>query len=477
MCGILGVYGRDPVAVELVHGLAAIQHRGQDAAGLLTFDKTFHVQKGLGLVSNVLGDFAADRFPGYSGLGHVRYSTIGSNTVPDAQPVVVNYPFGLAMVHNGNVTNFVELRRHLYEEHHRLLDTSNDAALILYTLASELERKDLKRLSVADIFDAVEATQKTVLGSYSAIGIIANVGFLAFCDPNGIRPIVMGRKYASHGISHVFASESVCFDFLGCERVRDLEPGEMVFIDRDMNVHTRSGRRQKQAFCVFEYIYFAREDSVIHNRLVATERVRLGRPLAETFRSLGLEPDIVIDVPSSAYFFASGLAEELGVPYRRGLARNNHIGRSFISPGQSLRELLVRQKLNPIRDIVKGKKIAVADDSIVRGTTSRHIVRLLRQAGAAEVYFVSAAPPIRFPCIYGIDMSARRELIAAHYDEEQIRHYLDADAVVYQSLDSLKDLYKDLPCCYACFSGEYPTAVSREIMEQIEQEKLCSGRG
>jgi amidophosphoribosyltransferase len=476
MCGIVGIYGKDAVARSIFDGLIAIQHRGHDSAGIVTLDSTFHLQRGLGYVTDVFRHTDPSTMPGHSGLGHVRYATIGSNGELDAQPLVVNYPFGLAMVHNGNVINFTSLRRWLHDERHRLVDTDNDVALILYTLASELEQRDMKHLAVTDIFEAVRATQDRVEGAYSAICVIAGQGMLAFSDPYGIRPIVLGKKFSEHGLVYVFASESVVFDHLGCQRIRDLEPGEAVFVDRQHHLHSSICRRQKQAFCVFEYIYFAREDSIIHDRLVATERVRLGRRLAQTFRETGLKPDIIIDVPSSSYFFASGLAEELGVPYRRGLAKNNHVGRSFITPNQAVREAMVQQKHNPIPDVVRGKKVAVVDDSIVRGTTSRHLIRLLRNAGAKELYFVSAAPPITHPCIYGIDMSVKREIIAAHYDVDQIRHYLEADAVVYQPLDALRDLYRDLPCCYACFSGEYPTGASEEALRRVEEEKLRSKR-
>ena len=476
MCGILGICGPDDVSSELAFGLTALQHRGQDAAGIVTFDRTFRMRKGRGLVSQIFQEEQIERLKGSCGLGHVRYATMGSTDVLDAQPVALNYPFGLAMVHNGNVVNFLELRRSLYEDHHRLLDTSNDVALILYTFAAELETKDLKRLSVDDIFDTVEATQDKVEGAYSAIALIANHGFLAFTDPHGIRPLVMGRKLTGEGVVVALASETTCLDYLGYETMHDLGPGEALFIDTSGQVYRRVCRCAHQAFCVFEYIYFAREDSVIHNRLVANERVRMGRSLATPFRKTGLRPDIVIDVPSSAYFFASGLAEALGIPYRRGLAKNNHIGRSFITPSQEQRERLVRQKLNPIRDVIRGKKIAVVDDSIVRGTTSKRLVTLLRQAGAKEVYFVSASPPIKYPCIYGIDMSSTREIIAAHYEPDQLARYIEADAVVYQTLDDLKALYEELPCCYACFTGEYPTGATPAILEDVANEKTRSSR-
>ncbi|HGY54495.1 MAG TPA: amidophosphoribosyltransferase [Caldithrix abyssi] len=476
MCGIIGVVGYKDISAEIMNGMTTLQHRGQDSAGIVTFNGNFHLHKGMGQVREVFRNIDLKRIDGYCGLGHVRYSTMGSTEAVDAQPIVVNYPYGLAMVHNGNVINFNQLRKTLYEEHHRLLDTSNDVALILYTFASELERKELKNLTVDDIFDTVEAVQKLVKGAYSALTIIANRGFLAFTDPYGIRPLVMGRKYTDQGVVYAFASESSSFDYLGYELMYDLRPGEMVFIDSNHQVHRRIGKTKKQAFCVFEYIYFAREDTVIHNRLVASERVRMGKQLAATFRKSGLQPDIIIDVPNSAYFFASGLAEELGVPYRRGMAKNPHMGRSFITPNQEQRELMVKQKLNPIRDIVKGKKVAVVDDSIVRGTTSKRIVKLLRDAGAKEVYFVSASPPIKHPCIYGIDMSVKKEILASHYEIDEIAKYIGADAVVYQSLDDLKEMYKDLPICHACFSGNYPTGITKELLKEIEQEKLGSNR-
>jgi amidophosphoribosyltransferase len=286
----------------------------------------------------------------------------------------------------------------------------------------------------------------------------------------------MGRKFSDKGVVYAFASESTTFDYLGYELVHDLKPGEMVFIDNNNQVHTRIGKIKKQAFCVFEYIYFAREDTAIHKRLVATERVRMGKQLSETFKKTGLKPDIVIDVPNSAYFFASGLAEGLEVPYRRGLAKNSHMGRSFITPNQDQREKMVKQKLNPIRDIVSGRKIAVVDDSIVRGTTSKRIVQLLRDAGAKEVYFVSASPPIKHPCIYGIDMSVKKEILASNYEIDEIARYIGADAVVYQNLGDLEEMYNDLPICHACFSGKYPTGISKELLQEIEQEKLSSNR-
>jgi amidophosphoribosyltransferase len=474
MCGIVGIFGYDDVVSELIFGLTALQHRGQDAAGVVTFDRCFHLKKGIGLVNTVFNEKNVARLTGHCGIGHVRYATLGPTDVINAQPFAVNYPFGLAMVHNGNVSNFIELRKDLFEEHRCLLETSNDLELILYTFATELETKNLKSLSPHDIFEAVEATQKKVNGAYSTIAIVAHTGFLAFSDPYGIRPLVLGVKETHHGPAFAFVSETTCLDYLGYSHVCDLQAGEAIFIDMNRRVHQQILYRREPAFCIFEYIYFAREDSILHDRLVATERVTMGKMLARHFHERNLRPDIIIDVPASAYFFASGLAEVLGVPYRRGFAKNHHIGRSFITPTQYERERAVRQKLNPIREVVRDKKVAVVDDSIVRGTTSRHIVKLLREGGAREVYFVSAAPPLRYPCVYGIDMSIQTEMIAADRDADEIARIIGADAVIYQDIDDLKNCYRDMPCCYACFSGDYPTGVSRQMIEDLEKERLCA---
>jgi amidophosphoribosyltransferase len=475
MCGIIGLYGKQNIVYDLMMGLNALQHRGQDAAGIITFEKTFHIKKGLGLVSNVFEQKHADRLTGDIGVGHVRYTTQGTNELTNAQPIAANYPFGIAMAHNGNVTNFEEMGKILYEEYHTLPATTNDLELILYTFASELKKKDLGTISPEDIFDTVRITQDKVKGAYAVIAAIANHGLLAFCDPNGIRPLVLGKQETNNGTVYGFASESVCFDHLGYDIVRQLEPGEIVYIDNDKNIHSSIGTKKGENFCVFEFIYFAREDSTIHEKLVAGQRVKMGRMLAKHIKKLGLKPDMVIDVPSSGYFAASGLAEELGIPYKRGLVKSNYIGRSFISPNQGERENMVKRKLNPIRKTINGKKIAVVDDSIVRGTTSKRIVQTLREAGAKEIYFISAAPPVISPCIYGIDMSVTTELIAANKTLEGIKEYIEADAVIYLPLDDLKEIFSKLPTCMACLDGKYPTEGALEALRMIENERLESG--
>lgn len=475
MCGIIGLYGKNNIVYDLLMGLNALQHRGQDAAGIITFDKTFHTKKGLGLVSNVFEQKHADRLTGNIGVGHVRYTTQGTNELSNAQPIAANYPFGIAMAHNGNVTNFEELRKMLYDDYHTLPATTNDLELILYTFASELKKKDLGNLSVQDIFESVKVTQSKVHGAYAVIAAIANHGLIAFTDPNGIRPLILGKQDTTEGRVYGFASESVCFDHLGYEIVRDIQPGEIVYIDEDRNMHSSFGTVKGQNFCVFEFIYFAREDSTIQNKLVAGQRVKMGRQLGKKLKSLGIQPDLVIDVPTSGYFAASGLAEMLGIPYKRGLVKSNYIGRSFISPNQQEREQMVKRKLNPIRKTIAGKKIAVVDDSIVRGTTSKRLVQTLREAGAKEIYFVSAAPAVISPCIYGIDMSISTELIAANKTLEEIKTYIEADAVVYLPIEDLKEIFQELPTCMACLDKQYPTFGALEALQKIEEERIHSG--
>jgi amidophosphoribosyltransferase len=477
MCGIVGFHGPERVVGDMIIGLTALQHRGQDAAGIATFDgDAFHLHKGQGLVNDVFRPKVVKKLTGNTGIGHVRYTTQGANDSDLAQPFTTSYPFGLAMVHNGNVINFRDVAKLLHDKYHVLPKTTNDLELIMYTFASELRVKDLDRISVVDIFDAVETTQELVKGAYATITVIAGHGLLAFTDPLGIRPLVLGRRDTPDGPVYAFASESTCFDYLDFEFLADVGPGQAVFIDNNFQVHYKNQNTVPKAFCVFEQIYFAREDSTIHGRLVARERVRLGKIIARKVVDAGLKPDMVIDVPSSGYFSASGLAEAIGVPYRRAMVKNNHMGRSFIVPTQAGREDVVKKKLNPIKAFVEGKKVAVVDDSIVRGTTSRRIVRLLREAGATEVYFISSAPPIVSPCIYGIDMAMSTELIAANYTEEEICRYIEADKVIYQDLSDLRDLFAEERghggSCFACFTGQYPTGDVTRYLRHIQEERL-----
>jgi amidophosphoribosyltransferase len=473
MCGIIGLFGFDDISRELAFGMTALQHRGQDAAGIVTFERNFRIRKGTGLVGQVFNETSLARLKGPIGLGHIRYATQGNQDVENAQPIYMNFPSGLAMVHNGNVINFKELSRNL-QQGRRIIETTNDLELMLFSLASHLERQEQGGVTPDSVFAATAALQNDINGGYAAIALLANQGLLAFCDPNGLRPLVFGKRITSRGPAFAFASETACLEAMGYQVVRELSAGEAVFIDMERQVHSRVLHRKRPAFCIFELIYFAREDSVIRNRLVAGERVRMGKLLAKPLRESGLSPDIIIDVPSSAYFFASGLAEELNVPYRRGLSKNKYVGRSFLFPTPDQRTQAVRQKLSPLKPVIAGRKIAVVDDSIVRGTTSKHLVELLREGGASEVYFVSAAPPVMFPCVYGIDMSMKTELIAANNKVEDIARFIKADAVIYQSLADLRSLYGDDGFCDACFSGEFPTNIPADALEALQKDRMSA---
>ncbi len=471
MCGIVGFIGEEKIVYDIMSGLLTLQHRGQDSAGIVTFKDIFHTKKGLGLVNEVFNERHMERLHGKVGIGHVRYTTHGTGDILNAQPITTNYPFGISMVHNGNVTNFKKMNKALYHDYHVLPTSSNDLEILLYTFAAELKSKDLKNISVDDIFDAVKLTQEKIEGAYAVISVIANYGLLAFMDPNGIRPLILGKKVTKKGVVYGLASESVTFDHLGYEIVRQLLPGEIIFIDNHNKVHSKIGFAKKQHFCSFEYIYFAREDSIFYNKNVAGRRVRMGNFIAKQIKDAGLEPDVVIDVPASGYFSASGLAEALEIPYHRGLVKSNYIGRSFIAPKQSERENIVKQKLNPIKKAISGKKIVVVDDSIVRGTTSKRIVQILKDAGAKAVYFVSAAPPVVNPCVYGIDMSAKTELIASNLNIDEVCTFIGADALFYLNPEDLNVIFKDFSICKACFTGEYPAGNIEEMLKDIEDEK------
>tara|TARA_B100001248_G_scaffold241598_1_gene208331 strand:- start:88 stop:1527 length:1440 start_codon:yes stop_codon:yes gene_type:complete len=479
MCGILGIVGvneKEDVYNELICGLTTLQHRGQDSAGLVTFDRTFHLEKKLGVASEVFKQNDLDSCRGAWGLGHTRYATQGETRLMDAQPFTLNHPYGIAMVHNGNITNFEQLRENLAQDHRYLIETSNDLEFLLYTFGLELEKTGMFRVTPESVFQAVEGVQRKVQGAYATIALIAGQGMVAFTDPCGIRPLLLGRKDTETGPAYAFASETKCFDYLGYTPIHQLGAGEAIFIDANKKIHTHSGVSKRQAFCVFEYIYLSQADTSFHGRLVASDREKLGHVIAKRFQERGFDPDIVIDVPSSGYFFAQGLAEALGIPYKKGLIKNNQAKRSFISPTQALRKKIVHQKHNPLKTVIQGKKVAVVDDSIVRGTTSKHICDLIRRAGAEAVYFVSGAPAIKHPCIYGVDMPDPGEMVAAIRTEEEVAEFMGADAVVYPSLEDMRSLYQGIGICDACFSGEYPSNVSEETLEAIRQEKVLSCR-
>lgn len=473
MCGIIGIVNRRRDAgPELVEGLLSLQHRGQDSAGVLTSDETIHLKKGNGTVSRVFNDKNLPRLTGLAGIGHVRYPTIGPGSVEDAQPFYVNHPYGIAMVHNGNVTNYFALRRELVEKSHRQLASFSDLEPILNVFAEEMERSR-RRFSPSVAFDAVEGVFRRVRGSYSVVALVHGHGLLAFRDPFGIKPLVFGRR----GRDCAFASESVAFDRLGFGSFRDVQPGEAVLIDPLGRVHSRQVRPGRPRGCIFEYVYFARPDSVIDGIEVYEARLRLGERLAVEVKRAQLDADVVVAVPDTARTAAGSLAETLGLPLREGLIKNRYIARTFIMHGQDRRALSVRQKLNTVHSQIRGRNVLLVDDSIVRGTTSREIVQMVRDAGARKVFFAITAPPLRFPCVYGIDMMTRGDFIAKGRSTKRIGQTIGADALVYQSYDGLTAAVAGADrrrhFCTACFSGKYPTAISRAEFARMERERGC----
>jgi amidophosphoribosyltransferase len=475
MCGILGILGPEPVAPHILNGLVALQHRGQDAGGIATFSSRLHLRKKFGLVRDSFADADVKDLPGPLGIGHVRYPTVGLGDVADAQPMFVNCPHGIAMAHNGNVTNFSALCRELERHEHRQINSSCDVEVILNVFADGLSRAQGLPFFEA-CAEAARAVYARVKGSYSVVAAVHHRGLVALRDPFGIKPIVYGRK----GDLHVVASESCVLDSLGAEIVRDLKPGEVFVVDLDGNVWSRQVAPPNHHPCVFEYIYFARPDSLLDDISVYKTRLRLGKHLAELVRARGLEPDVVIPVPDSARPAAQAAAEELGVKLREGLLKNRYIGRTFIMPSQAERRRSVRHKYSPMRLEIEGKKVLIVDHSIVRGTTLKGLIQMVRDAGAKEVYVASSCPPIRHPCVYGIDMSVRGEFVADGRDEKEIERLVGADALVYATIQGmLQAASVGNPgiqhFCKACMDGHYPTGdVTEATLQEIESERLKS---
>jgi amidophosphoribosyltransferase len=471
MCGVIGLWTRREAGSRLVEGLLALQHRGQDSAGVLTSDGTFHLKKGNGTVAYVFNPKNLGRLTGNAGIGQVRYPTIGTGSVEDAQPFYVNHPFGIAMVHNGNVTNYADLRRELMREDFRQLTSFSDVEPILNVFAEELDQTNLNRFGPASAFKAVRGVFDRVRGAYSVLALIHKRGLLAFRDPYGIRPLVFAQK----GREFAFASESVAFDLLGFRRFSDVKAGEAVFVDCRGEVHRKQILPGTPRHCIFEYVYFARPDSVIDGIGVYEARLRLGERLAAEVARQGVKPNVIVPIPDTARPAASSLAATLGIELREGLIKNRYIARTFIMHGQERRSLSVRQKLNPVRSQVQGKDVMLVDDSIVRGTTSKEIVQMVRDAGARKVFLAITAPPLRFPCVYGIDMMTRGEFVAKSRTVEQIREVVGADALVYQTYEGLVNAVRGdskMPgFCTACFNGKYPTGVAQRYLAQMERER------
>ena len=483
MCGILGVVAKSPVNQLLYDGLQVLQHRGQDAAGIATAEGgRFHMHKGSGLVRDVFRTRNMRNLQGNWGLAHVRYPTAGSAyNAAEAQPFYVNSPFGLMLAHNGNLTNAEALKREMFLADLRHINTNSDSEVLLNVLAHELqEAADQYRLDEDAIFRAVAGVHRRCRGAYAAVVMIAGYGLLAFRDPYGIRPLVIGRNDVAEGTEWMVASESVAIDVLGFSFLRDVAPGEAVLIDTDGNFHSRQcAERTMQAPCMFEYVYLARPDSLIDGISVYDSRVKMGEYLASKFKRMlpHVLPDVVIPVPDSSRPAAMEMAHRLGVPYSEGFVKNRYIGRTFIMPGQAIRRKSVRQKLNAIKQEVQGKVVLIVDDSIVRGTTSREIVLMAREAGAKKVYLASAAPPVRHANVYGIDMPTSEELIAADRDEAEINRVIGADGLIYQDLEDLKAAVRALNPAInffetSCFDGCYVTGdITPEYLSGVASKR------
>jgi amidophosphoribosyltransferase len=484
MCGIIGIVAKSPVNQLLYDGLQLLQHRGQDAAGIVTAEgNVFHMHKSGGLVRDVFRTRNMRSLVGATGIAHCRYPTAGSAmSFAEAQPFYVNSPFGVTLGHNGNLTNSDALRRELFRQDLRHVNTNSDSEVLLNVLAHELyEATNGHRLDPMAIFSAVAGVHRRCRGAYAVVALIAGYGLLAFRDPHGIRPLVVGKNVTPHGTEYMVASESVALDALGFELMRDVGPGEAILIDQSGNFYSRMcAPGAKLSPCIFEFVYLARPDSVIDGISVYETRLRMGETLADKIMRVapGLHIDVVIPIPETSRPSALQLAIKLQVPYREGFIKNRYIGRTFIMPGQAERKRSVRQKLNAVGVEFKGRSVLLVDDSIVRGTTSREIVQMARDCGARRVYFASAAPPVRFPNVYGIDMPSRRELIATGRSDDEIAREIGADAVFYQDLSALVDCVREcnpniVDFDTSCFDGRYITGdVTPEYLADVEAHRI-----
>ena len=488
MCGIIGVVARSPVNQLLYDGLLVLQHRGQDAAGIVTADgASFHMHKGGGMVRDVFRTRNMRNLAGHAGIGHTRYPTAGSAwSAAESQPFYVNSPFGIVLGHNGNLTNAEQLKNDLFRLDLRHVNTESDSEVLLNVLAHELAANATNyKLDPTTIFAAVSGVHRRCRGAYAVVAMIAGYGLLAFRDPYGIRPLVFGRADTPQGREYLVASESVALDGLGFKLVRDVAPGEAIFIDLDGNFHSmQCAANPTLNPCLFEFVYLARPDSVIDGISVYETRLRMGESLARKINRNfpGLDIDVVIPIPDSSRPAAMQLSNQLNLPYREGFIKNRYIGRTFIMPGQSIRRKSVRQKLNAIGMEFRGKNVLLVDDSIVRGTTSQEIVQMARDSGARKVYFASAAPPVRHANVYGIDMPTRDELIANGRSDEEIAREIGCDALIYQELDALIDAVRSVNPGVtsfesSCFNGQYITGdVTPAYLAGVEAQRRDSAK-
>ncbi|CAC9519459.1 Amidophosphoribosyltransferase (EC 2.4.2.14) [uncultured Gammaproteobacteria bacterium] len=480
MCGIVGILSttKKDTAIYIYDALTILQHRGQDAAGIVTSHKgRFYMRKSNGLVRNAFRSKHMAGLLGDMGIGHVRYPTAGSSSGAEAQPFYVNSPYGIAFAHNGNLTNTKELEQELFEQDLRHINTNSDSEILLNVFASELGKLEKQRINEKDIFTSITQVHKRVRGAYVAVGMIPGYGIFGFRDPNGIRPLILGKRTTNGGTKYMLASESVALTALGYKITRDIAPGEAIVINRQGNIFTQQcSSVSKYSPCIFEFVYFARPDSVIDNISVYKSRLRMGEKLAAKIQQdwSSEKIDVVIPIPDTSRVSALQLAQKLKVKYSEGLIKNRYITRTFIMPGQKQRKKSVRQKLSAIELEFKGKNVLLVDDSIVRGTTSKQIVQMARDAGAKKVFFASASPAVRYPNVYGIDMASNKEFIAHNKNTDEICKAIGADKLIYQNLDDLiwcvqqgnTDI-TEFDC--SCFNGKYVTGdVDKNYLQGIE---------
>ncbi len=486
MCGVLGIYGHDYVAQDVYDGLVTLQHRGQDAAGMITFNGKFHVRKDFGLVKDVFHTRHMKRLIGHVGIGHTRYATIGTGDVEEVQPFLGSAPFGVALAHNGNIFNSHELKKIIFHKDHRLVNSDSDGEVLLNIFTKALTKQNADEIKAEHVYKAVESVHKRAKGAYSVVSYIARQGFVAFKDPKGIRPLLFGKRSNGLTVDYIFASESVTLDILGFELIDDVKAGEAIFIDeKTRKVHRKRLSKKTATPCAFEYVYFARPDSIINGISVQKSRLRMGKKLAKQIKKKKLDIDVVMPVPDSSRAAAFAISDELDIKYREGLVKNRYIGRTFIMPGQKVRKKSIRYKLNPIPLEIEGKKILLIDDSIVRGNTSRQIIEMVRNAGAKKIYFASYSPPIVSQNLYGIDIPTTDELIAVNSTNEEICKQIGADELFYGTVKDMFDAciegnpnIKDLDM--SCFDGVYKTGdIDQEVLKKqaesrSNERKCCS---
>lgn len=487
MCGIIGILNNTPVAQDLYDGLTLLQHRGQDAAGMVTFDgKAFHLKKDVGHVQEIFHKGSMLRLKGYAGIGHTRYPTIGGVGVENAQPFYFDMPYGVTMSQNGNCFNYYEVKEKIQTEALSRINSECDVEGILHIFRSTLIKQIQShgnQFHLDFVWKGIKRVFQQLKGGYSVVGYLGGKGLFGFRDPHGIRPLIFGkREEKGKAPEYIFASESVVLDILGFTIIADVAPGEVIFVtdDEKREVHRKVVMQKAFRPCIFEYVYLARPDSMIDHISVHKARMRMGEFLGKRIKKTRLSIDVVMPVPDSAREAALSCAQVLKKPYREGLIKNRYIGRTFIMPGQEIRQKSIRYKLNPIVLEVKNKNVLLVDDSIIRGNTSAAIIQMVKKAGAKKVYFASAAPPLRSPCYYGIDMPTREEFIANKVSEEEIQKKLGADALFYQTGEDLKKAVragnpKIKNFCMACMDGKYPTGdIKENTVEEWEQERRIS---